>query len=171
MKWLMKRFLASFIIAGLVCLLANLTYAADARIDVSQIVDKAAAESVIGEPVKVPAPRNVDGKDGYYSKCNYYSATPGKTLLIRVYQAAAGVDPQKELEMVAENTGAMRSISGLGEKARMSSGTEGGLPSHVVMLYVVKGNALITVGLGGLPDEAAAGEKTKSVAQKILAKL
>ena len=171
MKWLMKQFVASFIVAGLVCVLTNSIRAADARIDVAQIIDKAAAESVIGEPVKAPAPRNVDGKDGYYSKCNYYSATPGKTLLIRVYQAAAGVDPQKELEMVAENTGAMRSISGLGEKARMSSGTEGGLPSHVVMLYVVKGNALITVGLGGLEDEAAAGEKAKSVAQKILAKL
>ena len=171
MKGLMKQFVASFIVAGLICFLTNSIRAADVRFDVSQIIDQAAAESVIGDAVKVPAPRNVEGKDGYYSKCNYYSATPGKTLLIRVYQAGAGVDPQKELEMVAENTGAMRSISGLGEKARMSSGTEGGLPSHVVMLYVVKGNALITVGLGGLQDEAAAGEKAKSVAQKVLAKL
>jgi hypothetical protein len=38
------------------------------------------------------------------------------------------------------------------------------------MLYVVKGNALITVGLGGFDDDVA-GEKAKSVAQKILAQL
>jgi hypothetical protein len=171
MRLAMKQSLASCIIAGLVGLLTIRTSAADARIDVSQIIDKATAESILGEAVKPPAPRNIDGKDGYYSKCNYYSATSGKRLIIRVYQAAAGFDPQKELEMVAETTGAMRAISGLGEKARISSGTEGGLPSHVVMLYVVKGNALITVGLGGLDEEAAPAEKAKSVAQKILAHL
>jgi hypothetical protein len=167
----MKQFVASFIIIGIAAGSTSSVRAGDARIDVSQIIDKATAESILDEPVKTPTPRNVEGKDGYYSKCNYYGANSRKTLIIRVYQAAAGFDPQKELEMVAENTGAMRAIAGLGEKARISSGAAGGLPSHVVMLYVVKGNALITIGLGGLDDEAAAGEKTKSVAQKILAKL
>jgi hypothetical protein len=144
---------------------------AEERLDVSQIIDKATAEVILEEPVKMPAPRNVEGKDGYYSKCNYYGASSRKTLVLRVYQAAPGFDPQKELEMVAENAGAMRAISGLGEKARISTGTAGGLPSHVVMLYVVKGNTLITIGLGGLEDESAAAEKTKNIAQKILAHL
>ncbi len=120
---------------------------------------------------KPATPRNVEGNDGYYSKCNYYTAKPGKILIIRIYQAASGVDPQAALEMVAESTGAMTTISGLGERARMSSGTESGLPSHVVMLYVVKGNALITVGLAGLDDDTLAGQKAKSAAQKILADL
>ncbi|HAK05672.1 MAG TPA: hypothetical protein DCO65_00130 [Spartobacteria bacterium] len=151
--------------------LGNLGSAAGAQIDASHIIDKATAESILGEPVKPATPRNVEGNDGYYSKCNYYTAKPGKILIIRIYQAASGVDPQVALEMVAESTGAMTTISGLGERARMSSGTESGLPSHVVMLYVIKGNALITVGLAGLDDDTLAGQKAKSAAQKILADL
>ena len=151
--------------------LGNLGFAAGAQIDASHIIDKATAESILGEPVKPATPRNVEGNDGYYSKCNYYTAKPGKILIIRIYQAASGVDPQVALEMVAESTGAMTTISGLGERARMSSGTESGLPSHVVMLYVIKGNALITVGLAGLDDDTLAGQKAKSAAQKILADL
>ena len=156
------------------CLFAAATtaaLAADGRPDVSLIIDKAAAESILEEPVKSPAPRNVEGSDGYYSKCNYYSTSGKKRLVLRIYQAKAGFDPQKELEAVAENTGAMRAVSGLGDKARMSSGVEGGLPSQVVMIYVVKGNVLITVGISGVEDANAAAEKIKDVAQKIVAKL
>src|SRR6476660_5665014 len=154
------------------CLFAAATtaaLAADGRPDVSHIIDKAAAESILEEPVNSPAPRNVEGSDGYYSKCNYYSTSGKKRLVLRIYQAKAGFDPQKELEAVAENTGAMRAVSGLGDKARMSSGVEGGLPSQVVMIYVVKGNVLITVGISGVEDANAAAEKIKDVAQKIVA--
>lgn len=146
-------------------------FAGDERIDVSKIIDPATAEAVLGDHVKNATPRNLDGTDGYYSKCNYYSADSRKSLVLRVYQAASGFDPQKDLDQVAENTGAMRAISGLGEKARMSSGNQGGLPNNVVMLYVTKGNTLITIGLRGLEDEAAASDKAKMVAQKILAHL
>jgi hypothetical protein len=146
-------------------------FAADSHVDVSNVVDQATAESILGEPVKSASPRNMEGKDGYYSKCNYYTAKPGKTLIIRVYQAAPEGDPQTTLQGVSENTGAMTTVPGLGEKARLSSGAESGLPAHVVMLYVLKGNALITVGLSGLDDDVLAGEKAKSVAQKILARL
>jgi hypothetical protein len=146
-------------------------FAADLRPDVSQIIDKAAAETILEESVSSPTPRNVDGTDGYYSKCNYYSTSGKKRLVLRIYQAAGGFDPQKELETVAENAGAMRAISGLGDKARISSGAEGGLPSQVVMLYVVKGNFLVTVGVSGFEDANAAAEKVKDVAQKIVAKL
>lgn len=144
---------------------------ADQRPDVSKIIDKAAAESILQEPVKSPAPRNVDGTDGYYSKCNYFSASGQKRLVLRIYQAAGGYDPQKELESVAENTGAMRAISGLGDKARISSGVQGGLPSQVVMLYVVKGNCLVTVGISGFEDENVAADKVRAAAEKILAGL
>lgn len=159
--------LATMLLAGA----GGLALAADARIDVSKIIDKVAAESILEEPVKAPSPRNVEGSDGYYSKCNYYSTDAKKRLILRVYQAAPGFDPQKELESVAENTGAMRAISGLGDKARISSGVQAGLPSEVVILYVVKGNALITVGLGGFEDDAVAAEKVKGAAQKIVAQL
>jgi hypothetical protein len=166
----MKSFLArlSFsLLAGA----AATAVAAEGQVDVSQIIDKTAAESILEEPVKAPTPRNVEGTDGYYSKCNYYSTNARKRLVIRVYQAATGFDPQKELEALAETAGAMRAISGLGDKARMSSGVPGGLPSQVVMLYVVKGNCLITVGISGFEDEAVAAEKVKDVAQRIVGRL
>jgi hypothetical protein len=159
--------LATILLAGA----GGLALAEDGRIDVSKIIDKAAAESILEEPVKAPSPRNVEGSDGYYSKCNYYTTDAKKRLILRVYQAGPGFDPQKELESVAENTGAMRAISGLGDKARISSGVQGGLPSEVVILYVVKGNALITVGLGGFEDDNVAAEKVKGAAQKIVAQL
>jgi hypothetical protein len=155
---------------GLGLMIAKLLSAEDVGIDIARIIDKETAESILEGPVKVPSPRNVKGKDGFYSKCNYYRATGMKTLIIRVYQAGDGLDANKELDQVAENSGSMRSISGLGDKARMSHGTQSGLPSQVVMLYVVKGNALITIGLGGLDDDVGE-EKAKSVAQKILAQL
>jgi hypothetical protein len=151
--------------------LTHAAFAADNRIDVSAIIKKAEAESVLGVKVKDPMPRNVQGGDGYYSKCNYYGATPGKTLLIRVYQAAAGYDAQKELEMVTKDTASVTPVPGLGDKAVVTSGSASGLPSRVTMLYVCKRNTLITIGLSGWEDETAALAKAKGVAQKILAQL
>ena len=89
--------------AGL--LLASVTSAmraADNHIDVAAIINRADAESALGVKVKDPTPRNIQGGDGYYSKCNYYSVTAGKTLLLRAYQAAAGYDAQKELEAMTK---------------------------------------------------------------------
>jgi hypothetical protein len=166
MKRSLPRLALYFLAGG-----ATAAIAAENRVDVSKIIDKATAETILEESVKAPAPRNVEGTDGYYSKCNYYSTNARKRLVIRVYQAAPGYDAHKELEAVAENAGAMRAISGLGEKARISSGVQGGLPQQVVMLYVVKGTALITVGIGGFDDENISADKLKTVAQKIVAQL
>jgi hypothetical protein len=171
MKLSIEKVPAAILIAAFAALTTPSLLAADAHIDVSRIIDKATAESILGETVKTPAPRNMEGQDGYYSKCTYYTGTPGKSLVLRVYQAAAGFNPYKELEQVIESSGSMRAISGLGDKARMSTGAEGGLPAHAIMLYVIKGNALVTIGLGGLEDEAAAQEKVKDIAQKIIAEL
>jgi len=155
-----------------VALATNATIrAADSRVDVSKIIDKAAAESILEEPVNAPAPRNVEGTDGYYSKCNYYSTSGRRRLVLRVYQAAEGFDPQKELEAVAETAGAMRAISGIGDKARITSGVQAGLPSRVVMLYVVKGKSLVTIGISGVDDENLAAEKIKGTAEKIVSQL
>jgi hypothetical protein len=144
--------------------------AADDHLDVSKIIDKATAESTIGEPVKPAASRNLDGKDGYYSKCNYYSATSSKTLVLRLYQAAPGTDPSKELEGVRASTGEPKSVSGLGDKAQIYDGPESGLPNNVVILYVIKGSSLVTVGLSGLDDEISL-DKVKRIAQKIVAQI
>jgi hypothetical protein len=167
MKLSMQKFLAGFA----AIMFINAAFAADSRVDVSAIINKAEAESVLGTKVKDATPRNVQGGDGYYSKCNYYSVAPGKTLLLRVYQAAPGYDGRQELEMVTKNTAEVKSVAGLGDKAVVTSGTESGLPARVTMLYVSKGSNLVTIGLSGLPEEAAALEKAKGVAQKILTHL
>ena len=142
----------------------------DSLIDVSHVIDKAAAEAILGEKVKDPSPRSGEGKDGYYSKCNYYTDSSSKTLVLRVQLPAPGtVDPQKELELVAASNGSMKTVEGLGDKAEMfSSGAQGAAGSGVLMLYVAKGNAFLTIGIGGFGDESVALEKAKSVAQKLL---
>jgi hypothetical protein len=137
------------------------------RVDVSRIVDKAVAESALGEPVKAPSPRSLQGEDGYYSKCNYYSATSGKVLILRLYQASAGTDVRQQLDTIRSEMGAGRSVSGLGDKAQIYSGTASGLAANVVMLYVIKSNSLVTVGISGL-EEDIASEKAKRLALQIV---
>jgi hypothetical protein len=150
----------------------DISFAADARPDVSAVIDKATAESILGETVKAATPRNLSGADGYYSKINYYALKPGKALVIRLHQAAPGsLDAQQELEMVRASTGATKALSGLGDRAEYAHGTDSNLPTHALMLYVAKGNTLITVGLNGLDDDSLALDKARSVAQKILDKL
>ncbi len=154
------------------CLVAGSATAsrADDRPDVSRIIDQATAESVLGEKVKVPAPRNLDGDDGYYSKCNYYSATSNKALVLRLYQAAPGFNARQELEAVRVSTGTPKPVAGLGDKAQIYSGPASGLSANVVMLYVVKGNSLVTVGLSGF-DEETGLEQAKKLAQKIVTQI
>jgi len=157
-------------------LVGNLTItalAADTPIDVSKIIKKSDAEAALGEPVKDPTPLNLNSRDGYYSKCNYYSTKSIRSLVLRVRQAAEGtIDPQQEFEQVAASGGSMKPVEGLGEKAGMFNGTaQNGLPSQVIILYVVKGKSFITIGLSGMKDEDAALEKAKTIAEKILAQL
>jgi hypothetical protein len=162
----LKSFLAGAVMAC-VGAFANSVFATDNRVDVSQIVGQALAESVLGEPVKISTPVNVDGREGYYSKCNYYSIKPGKRLVLRVHISGTS-GSQQELEMVKTSTGMTEPVQGLGDKAEFSHGDDSNLPLHAVMLYVTKGNAFVTVGLGGLADDSMALEKAKNIAQKIL---
>jgi hypothetical protein len=160
----------TIISAALALMSANFVGAAGPPIDVSRIIDKPAAESILGEKVKDPTPRNGDGKDGYYSKCNYYTQNRGKSLVLRVHLPAPdAMDPAQELELVAASSGPMKSIDGIGDKAEMfSGGGENGAGSRVLMLYVAKGNAFLTIGLGGFDDETVALDKAKTIAQKLI---
>lgn len=162
-----------FFPVAIVSLLTISALAQQKKFDVSAIIKKAEAESILGEPVKDPTPLNVENKDGRYSKCNYYSAKSPRALVLRVREAVAGaVDPQKEFEQVSASGGAMKPIEGLGERAGMFEGIpQNGLPDNVIMLYVVKGKYFITVGIGGLTDQAAELERAKSIARKILAQI
>src|SRR4026207_812025 len=132
---------AGLCLAGLIVSLLTISLlAAEKSIDVSAIVPKPEAEKLLGEPVRNPTPLNVNGKDGYYSKCNYYGTKSGRSLLLRVRQAReGGVDPLTELDQIASSGGKMKMIEGVGDKAGMFTGApENGLPPDVIMLYVVK---------------------------------
>ena len=139
----------------IVSLLTISLSAAEEPLDVSVIVPKTEAEKILGEPVRNPTPLNVNGKDGYYSKCNYYSTKSARSLLLRVRQASeGGVDPQSEFNQVTGNGVKFQAIDGLGDKAAMLNGVpENGLPPNVIMLYVVKGKSFVTVAVGGMADE------------------
>ena len=150
--------------------LTSLVLAADSRPDVAQIINKTEAATILGEAVKDPNPRSGDGTDGYYSKCNYYSVRRGKSLIIRLQLPGPNaIGPEKELQLLVAANGAMEKVSGIGDSAQMfTGGGDSGFASRVLMLYVAKGNAFLTIGVGGFADDAVALEKAKTVAQKLL---
>jgi hypothetical protein len=160
---------------GVAGLAAGLTssFATGERIDVSQIIGKTEASAILDEPVKDPSARSGDGTDGYYSKCNYYTVRRGKSLVIRFQlPSPSAIDPQKELELLVQANGAMERVPGVGDAAQMLISTgDSGFASRVLMLYVAKGKAFLTIGLGGFADDAVALEKAKTVAQKLLERL
>ena len=172
MKLLFRFLAAVLLLAGGARLEAA---AAPARqVDVAAVITKADAEAALGEPVKEPQPRNGDGADGYYSRCNYYSERPGKSLVLRVHQSSAGkLDAKKQFEMLSGGNGKIESISGLGDRAGYirGNGSGSGADDKLMMVYVAKGNALITIGLAGLEDEMTALNKAKEIAKKILTQL
>ena len=144
------------------------------QVDVAAVITKADAEAALGEPVKEPQPRNGDGADGYYSRCNYYSEKPGKSLVLRVHQSTASkLDAKKQFEMLSGSSGKLENIGGLGERAGYvkGNGQGSGADDKVMMVYVAKGNALITIGIAGLDDDMVALNKAKEIAKKILAQL
>jgi hypothetical protein len=160
-------------ITGLLFLCVCLTspaLAVDNRPEVAQIITKSDAADILGEAVKDASPRNGEGADGYYSKCNYYSMRRGKSLVIRLQLPGPNaIAPDKELQLVAQANGSTESVAGVGDAAQMSTaGGESGFGSRVLMLYVVKGNAFLTIGVSGFANDAIALEKAKTVAQKLV---
>jgi hypothetical protein len=146
--------------------------AAENPIDLAAVITKADAQSALGEVVKDPQARNEDGADGHYSRCNYYSENPGRSLTLRIRQAGPDqLDPKKQLDEMSAGNNKFKVLTGLGDKAALlKEGPDKG-PGHALMLYVAKGNAFITVGISGIDDEKSATEKAKTLARKILGKL
>ena len=154
----------SFVVTNLVAAVA-----AGNQIDVAELITKADAEAALGEPVKESQPRNGQGSDGYYSRCTYFAEASRKSLMLRVYQSAGKLDTKKRLEMLSASTGKLQPIRGLGDRAGYWTGD--GNETGQMLLYVAKGNAFVTVGFGGVTDEAAALNKAKELARKILTRL
>ena len=163
------------IAAGVVLAVGALLFqsrAADNRIDLVAVITKADAQGALGEAVKDAQARNDDGADGHYSRCNYYSENPGRSLTLRIRQAGPDqLDPKKQLEEMSAGNNKLKAVTGLGDKAALlKEGPDKG-PGHALLLYVAKGNAFITVGISGVDDEKSATEKAKTLARKILGKL
>jgi hypothetical protein len=169
---IMRRIIAASAIAALVSGLVSVSRAVEKQIDLAAIITKTDAQTALGEAVKDPQARSDEGADGFYSRCNYYSENPGKSLVLRVRQASDGqLEPKKQLEEMSAGNQKFKPISGLGDKAAIvREGPEKG-PSHVVMLYVAKKNTFVTVGISGVDDEKIATNKAKTLAKKILGKL
>ena len=146
--------------------------AAEIPIDLASVITKADAQTVLGEPVKDPQAKSEEGADGYYSRCNYYSENPGRSLVVRVRQISAGqLEPKKQLEEMTAGNNKFKAITGVGDKAALlREGPDKG-PGHALMLYVAKGGAFITIAISGIDDEKVATEKTKTLAKKIIGKL
>ena len=162
----MRKLTAAAALAILVCTIPNFSAAAEKPIDLTAIVTAADAAAALGEAVKEAQPRNGEGADGYYFRCNYYSQNPGKSLILRVRQAAPDqLEPAKQLEELSAGNSKIKPLSGLGEKAAVLS------EPRRLMLYVAKGNAFVTVAIGGIEDAKVATEKAKTLARKILARL
>jgi hypothetical protein len=167
----MRRTIAATVVLA-VCALRPIWSAAENKIDLGAVITKADAQTALGEAVKDPQARSDEGADGYYSRCNYYSENPGKSLVLRVRLTSAGqLEPRKQLEEMSGGNNKFQSVTGLGDKAALVKEGPARGPGHALMLYVAKGSAFLTVGISGVDDEKAATEKAKTLARKILGKL
>ena len=167
-----RQSIAIGMIAAMACGFVVGSKAAENRIDLPAVVTKADAQTALGESVKDPQARSEEGADGFYSRCNYYSENPGRSLVLRVRQTAPGqIEPKKQLEEMTAGNDKFKTVTGLGDKAALTKeGSDKG-PGHAVFLYVAKQNAFITVAISGIDDEKSATEKAKTLARKILGKL
>jgi hypothetical protein len=162
---------ASLVLAML-CAWPRLGHGAETPIDLATLITKADAQAALGEAVKDPQARMDEGADGHYSRCNYYSENPGRSLVLRIRQAGSGqLEPKKQLEEMSAGNDKFKPVTGLGDKAALLKEGPAKGPGHALMLYVAKGTAFVTVGISGIDDEKSALEKAKTVARKILGKL
>jgi hypothetical protein len=167
----MRKTIAATVVLA-VCALRPVGGAAENKIDLAAVITKADAQTALGEAVKDPQARSDEGADGYYSRCNYYSDNPGKSLVLRVRLTTAGqLEPRKQLEEMSGGNDKFKPVTGLGDKAALVKEGPAKGPGHALMLYVAKGSAFITVGISGVDDEKSATEKAKTLARKILGKL
>ena len=74
-------------------------------------------------------------------------------------------EPQKDSDGEKEKGAPPKKIASLGDEAYWASNRFGGT------LYVLKGNAFISIGIGGTDDEDKKLEKSKLLAQKALQRL
>ena len=164
----MKRTLVGFAISIIICVAARWATAGD-KIDVPKVITKSDAEKILGVPVKDAKGRNQNGTDGYYdSEWSYHAISGEKALMFDVLYAGRKAPPhltQTMFSVLPADGGKSTPITGLGDKAIFCPNETG-----MAMLHVLKGDILVTIGIHGLPANAAF-DPEKSLATKILANL
>jgi hypothetical protein len=139
------------------------------KVDVSKVITRADAEKTLGTPVQEATGRNKDGADGFYDSEWRYRAVKGdKILMLDLLIAGRDAPPNLTKTMFSvlpPDGGKSTSVPGLGEKAIFYHDKSG-----LDMLNILKGDALITIGIQGLPGNAPL-EQEKAVATRILSHL
>lgn len=142
---------------------------ADDKIDVPKVITKSDTEKILGVPVKDAKGRNQNGTDGYYdSEWSYHAINGEKALMFDVLYAGRKAPPhltQTMFSVLPADGGKSIRIESLGDKAIFCPNE-----TNMAMLHVIKGDILITIGIHGLPANAAL-DPEKSLATKILANL
>jgi hypothetical protein len=179
------------LLCGCLCLSLGLissgcTKQRDAKIthDACSLISKEEVESV--QKTAVSEAKSSQRLDGTFriSQCLYTAAEFSKSVNLALVQADPNqpskrspkdfwkekFDPYENEEPKAnrdekEQGAAPKKIIGLGDEAYWVPNRFGGI------LYVLKGDAFISVGIGGTDDEATKFEKTKVLAQKALQRL
>jgi hypothetical protein len=164
----MKRKLINLLIAAAVAV-STCSAFAGGKVDVSTVITKAEAEKILGVPVKDPKGRNKEGADGFYdSEWSYRAVSGDKALMLDLLVAGRDAPPNLTKTMFSvlpPGGGKSIKVDGLGEKAIFYHDKTG-----LDMLNVLKGDMLITIGIRGLPANAAL-EQEKDAATKILTRL
>jgi hypothetical protein len=152
--------------------------------DACSLVSKEEVESIQASPVTEAKSSRSSNGDFLVSQCFYTAAEFSKSVTLALIRK----DPtqrnsrspkdfwkekfgererdEKSEGKTAESEGpAPKRISGLGDDAYWLSNRFGGI------LYVLEGDAFMSIGLGGTDDEQSKLEKSKQIAQKALERL
>ena len=183
----MRRLLFLCLVTSLLMLLGGCTQRGNvsATGDACSLVSKEEVESVQGAPVKEA--KRSEHPDGVFavSQCSYTAADSSKSVTLAIVRS----DPKQGSERTPkdfwkekfdpywdeepkstsgdekEQSSAPKKIAGLGDDAYWVGNRFGG------MLYVLKGDAFISIGVGGTDDEDTKLKKSKALAQKALQRL
>ena len=157
-----------FAILIIICAYVRSAMAGD-KIDIPKVVTKSDAEKILDVPVKEAKGRNQNGTDGYYdSEWTYHAIKGDKALIFDVLYAGRKAPPhltQTMFSVLPADGSKSTRIDGLGDRAIFCPNETG-----MAMLHVLKGDVLITIGIHGLPVNAAL-DPEKSLATRILANL
>ena len=152
----MRRTMVGFAVLIIICAGVRSAMAGD-KIDVPKVITKSDAEKILGVPVKDAKGRNQNGSGGYYDSEWSYHAIKGDKCALSSTFSIAGQEAPPHLTQTMFSVSARRwqqvdvvSI-GLGDKAIFCPNETG-----MAMLHVLKADILITIGIHGLPANAAA---------------